>query len=85
MTKGIVVAGLCGGSGKSVVSVGITAAFRQSGRVICPFKKGPDYIDAGWLELAAERSCYNLDPYLMDRDSIQHSFYLHESWLKAER
>ena len=50
---GIVIAGLSGGSGKSVVSVGITAAFRQNGRQICPFKKGPDYIDAGWLQLAA--------------------------------
>ena len=75
--KGIVVAGLCGGSGKSVVSVGITAAFSQDGRIVCPFKKGPDYIDAGWMQLAAGRPCYNLDPFLMDQDTIRKSFYCH--------
>ena len=76
---GIVVAGLSGGSGKSVVSVGITAAFRQLGKKICPFKKGPDYIDAGWLQLAAARPCYNLDPYLMDKETIQRSFQKHST------
>ena len=53
MIKGIVVAGLAGGSGKSVVSVGLTAALTRQGKVVVPFKKGPDYIDAGWMKLAA--------------------------------
>ncbi len=74
MTKGIVVAGLAGGSGKSVVSVGLTAALARQGHVVVPFKKGPDYIDAGWMKLAAGSSCYNLDPYLMSMESIKHSF-----------
>ncbi|MBU1139197.1 MAG: hydrogenobyrinic acid a,c-diamide synthase (glutamine-hydrolyzing) [Proteobacteria bacterium] len=74
MTKGIVVAGLSGGSGKSVVSVGLTAALARQGKVVVPFKKGPDYIDAGWLKLAAGRSCYNLDPYLMSMECIRNSF-----------
>jgi len=72
--KGIVIAGLAGGSGKSVVSVGITAALTRRGRRVVPFKKGPDYIDAGWLQLAAGRKCYNLDPYLMTGASIVESF-----------
>ena len=76
--KGIVVAGLAGGSGKSVVSVGLTAAFAASGQEVAPFKKGPDYIDAGWLQLAAGRKCYNLDPYLMSHEIITASF-LHRS------
>ncbi len=74
MTKGIVVAGLAGGSGKSVVSVGLTAALARQGNVVIPFKKGPDYIDAGWMKLAAGRNCYNLDPYLMSMESIRRSF-----------
>lgn len=74
MTKGIVVAGLSGGSGKSVVSVGLTAAMARQGKVVVPFKKGPDYIDAGWLKLAAGKNCYNLDPYLMSMESIKESF-----------
>ena len=72
--KGLVIAGLAGGSGKSVVSVGITAALARLGHRVVPFKKGPDYIDAGWLQLAAARKCYNLDPYLMSGASISESF-----------
>lgn len=74
MTKGIVVAGLAGGSGKSVVAVGLIAALARQGKRVAPFKKGPDYIDAGWMKLAAGQNCYNLDPYLMDEDVIQSSF-----------
>lgn len=73
--KGICVAGLAGGSGKSVVSVGLTATFTHRGQRVVPFKKGPDYIDAGWLKIAARRNCYNLDPYLMTEEDIQHSFH----------
>lgn len=76
-TKGLVVAGLAGGSGKSVVSVGLTAALAARGNVVVPFKKGPDYIDAGWLQLAANRKCYNLDPYLVDEKELKRSFYSH--------
>jgi cobyrinic acid a,c-diamide synthase len=79
MTKGIIVAGLSGGSGKSVVAVGLVAAFARQGRKVVPFKKGPDYIDAGWLQLAAGQPCFNLDPYLMNPETIQHSFALHSS------
>ncbi len=74
MTKAIVVAGLAGGSGKSVAAVGIVAALTKSGKKVVPFKKGPDYIDAGWMKVAAGRDCYNLDPYLMDETAIQESF-----------
>jgi cobyrinic acid a,c-diamide synthase len=67
---GIVVAALRGGSGKTMFSVGIIAALRNLGRKIAPFKKGPDYIDAGWLALAAGRPCYNLDTFLIEPDLI---------------
>ncbi len=79
MTKGIVVAGLSGGSGKSVVAVALVAAFAGQGRNVVPFKKGPDYIDAGWLQLAAGHPCYNLDPYLMEPEIIRDSFGRHAS------
>jgi cobyrinic acid a,c-diamide synthase len=79
MTKGIIVAGLGGGSGKSVVAVGLVAAYARQGRKVVPFKKGPDYIDAGWLQLAAGQPCYNLDPYLMEPDVIKDSFKLHSN------
>ena len=76
-TPGIVVAALRGGSGKTTFSVGIIAALRSLGRSIAPFKKGPDYIDAGWLALAAGRPCYNLDTFLIDRNTILGSYHAH--------
>jgi cobyrinic acid a,c-diamide synthase len=76
-TPGIVVAALRGGSGKTIFSVGIIAALKSLGRSVAPFKKGPDYIDAGWLALAAGRPCYNLDTFLIDREIILGSYHAH--------
>ena len=76
-TPGVVVAALRGGSGKTIFSVGIIAALRSLGRSVAPFKKGPDYIDAGWLALAAGRPCYNLDSFLIDQDTLLHSYLTH--------
>jgi len=42
---------------------------------VVPFKKGPDYIDAAWLSLAAGRPCHNLDTFLMDREKVRGSFF----------
>jgi cobyrinic acid a,c-diamide synthase len=71
---GIVIAALRGGAGKTIFSVGTIAALKKLGHRVAPFKKGPDYIDAGWLALAAGRPCYNLDTYLIDPDQIVSSF-----------
>jgi cobyrinic acid a,c-diamide synthase len=76
MARGIIVAGLGGGSGKSIVAVGLAAAYARQGLRVVPFKKGPDYIDAGWLQLAAGNPCYNLDPFLMDPEVIRNSYAL---------
>ncbi len=77
LPRGLVVAGLGGGSGKSVVSVGLVALLSRRGYGVVPFKKGPDYIDAGWLSLAAGRPCFNLDPFLMDEGPMLSSFAEH--------
>jgi cobyrinic acid a,c-diamide synthase len=73
----ILIAALRGGSGKTILSIGITAAWKSFGKQITPFKKGPDYIDAGWLALAAGRPCYNLDTFLTQKERILQSFFLH--------
>jgi cobyrinic acid a,c-diamide synthase len=75
----ILIAALRGGSGKTILSIGITAAWKSFGRKITPFKKGPDYIDAGWLALAAGRPCYNLDTFLTQKELILESFFLHST------
>jgi len=73
----IIIAALRGGAGKTILSLGIIAAWKALGKNIAPFKKGPDYIDAGWLALAAGRPCHNLDTYLIPPAQILSSFITH--------
>ncbi len=68
-----------GGLGKTTLSLGIIAAWRKQGRRIAVFKKGPDFIDAGWLGAAAGRPCYNLDLFMMEPESILRSFAVHSA------
>jgi cobyrinic acid a,c-diamide synthase len=70
----IIMASLRGGSGKTVLSMGVLAAWKAQGHKALPFKKGPDYIDAGWLAVAAGHPCFNLDPFLMGKSKVLHSF-----------
>ncbi len=69
----IVVAGLSGDGGKSLVALGLIRALRDAGRKVAPFKKGPDYIDAAWLAAAAGVPGRNLDTYLMPGSAILRS------------
>ena len=71
----IVIAALRGGAGKTTLSIGIIAAWKARGKSIAPFKKGPDYIDTGWLALAAGRPCYNLDTFLIEKEDVLSSFF----------
>ena len=71
------IAALRGGSGKTILSIGLIAAWKKRNKSIAPFKKGPDYIDTGWLALAANRPCYNLDTFLLESPNILQSFLTH--------
>ena len=73
----IIIAALRGGSGKTILSIGVIAALTKLDKSIAPFKKGPDYIDAGWLALAAGRQCYNLDSFLLSQADNFQSFLHH--------
>ncbi len=73
----LVLSGLRGGSGKTVVTLGLIGGWQARGLRVVPFKKGPDYIDPAWLRLAAGRQCYNLDTFLMSADSVRGSFFEH--------
>lgn len=72
----LTIAGLGGDTGKTAISVGLCRAWQKRGHAVVPFKKGPDYIDMGWLSRAARRPCYNLDLFMMSRGQALYSFGL---------
>ncbi|MDD5039252.1 MAG: cobyrinic acid a,c-diamide synthase, partial [Dehalococcoidales bacterium] len=71
----IVFSALRGNSGKTFLTVGVGACLRQRGKTVSPFKKGPDYIDPAWLEMATGHPCYNLDLFLMEWEGLVSSFF----------
>ncbi|MGD9972874.1 MAG: cobyrinate a,c-diamide synthase [Desulfatirhabdiaceae bacterium] len=73
----IIISALRGGAGKTILTLGLIGAWKKQGKRVAPFKKGPDYIDAGWLALAAGQPCYNLDTYLLDPSVIIKSLISH--------
>lgn len=74
----LVISGLSGGGGKTFLSLGLARRLRLQGMSVKPYKKGPDYIDAAWLGLAARQGATNLDPFFLDDEGLvslfQHAF-----------
>jgi cobyrinic acid a,c-diamide synthase len=66
----MVVAGMAGDAGKTLVAAGLARAFTRAGWRVAPFKKGPDFIDAAWLGAAARAPGRNLDTWLMSPGAI---------------
>ncbi len=70
----LVVAGLSGGSGKTLVTLSLLLTAQRRGIRTRAFKKGPDYIDAAWLSWAAGDPAHNLDTFLMGYDGAAAAF-----------
>lgn len=62
----LVLAAVSSGSGKTTVTASLIAGLVQQGLTVQPWKTGPDYIDPGYLSLAAEKTCRNLDVFMME-------------------
>ena len=67
------------GSGKTLVSLALTALARRRGLSIQTFKVGPDYLDPQLLSAASGHPCRNLDPLLCGEAWVQQSFEQHGS------
>jgi len=66
----LVISAQKGGAGKTLFTLGLVRVLTRKGYRVATFKKGPDYIDAGWLSRASGRPCRNLDPFLMTEEQL---------------
>ncbi|MFB3915568.1 MAG: cobyrinate a,c-diamide synthase [Terriglobales bacterium] len=70
----LILGGLSGDAGKTIVSMALLLAFQRRDVQVRAFKKGPDYIDAGWLTWASGHPARNLDTYMMGPERVASSF-----------
>ncbi|MEO0542446.1 MAG: cobyrinate a,c-diamide synthase [Pseudomonadota bacterium] len=68
--NGFMIAAPQSGSGKTVMTLGILRALKESGVPVASAKAGPDYIDPAFHMAATGEPCMNLDPWAMRRELL---------------
>ncbi len=71
MTDGLIIAAPQSGSGKTLITLGLLAAYKAAGLPVASAKAGPDYIDPRFHESATGRASINLDPWAMRSDRVR--------------
>lgn len=78
----IIIAGTNSGAGKTTLSLGLMAAFKNRGLTVQPFKSGPDFIDPSLHRMVTGRISRNLDLFMMEEEFCHQMF--HREAAKAE-
>lgn len=68
--KGVIIAAVKSGSGKTMASLAIMKYLQDKGLKVAPFKTGPDFIDTSHYERICHTKGRNLDTYMMTDDFI---------------
>jgi len=70
----LIIAAPASSSGKTLLSLALTAWAKEQGLAPVAFKAGPDFIDSQYLGLAAGRQADNLDTWMMGELACQLAF-----------
>ena len=74
MAPSFLIAAPTSGSGKTTIARGLMALFTRKGRVVQPFKCGPDYIDTKFHVAVCGRPSINLDTFMASKDHVRELF-----------
>lgn len=67
------------GAGKTTLTLGLLRAIADSGKLVQPFKCGPDYIDTKLHQLASHSESINLDLFLSSESHVKQLFNRYSS------
>lgn len=74
MAPSFLIAAPTSGSGKTTVARGLMALFTRKGKVVQPFKCGPDYIDTKFHAVVCGRPSINLDTFMASKEHVRELF-----------